>query len=235
VRSEVPLPTANHGKSDPNPSNPTNPTALAGAAAAPIVNIGGPTVCLGPPTRASVAIMARWDNDFAVTVLAGDPLRPKTLEACEADFDRHAKGDDHTWVDFLIYERATLRLIGVTGLRDISATQRSATLGICIGEKDCWGKGYGTEATILLLDYGFSVLGLHNVMLDTFSYNERAIRAYRRAGFREFGRRREAARLGTHVFDVVYMDCLASEFTSPLPSVLPPLEEPLARQEEPSQ
>ncbi len=67
-----------------------------------------------------------------------------------------------------------------------------------------------------MIDYAFTVLGLHNVLLTVFSFNERGIRAYRRAGFKEIGRRREARRLAGCAYDVVYMDCLASEFESPV-------------------
>jgi RimJ/RimL family protein N-acetyltransferase len=63
-----------------------------------------------------------------------------------------------------------------------------------------------------MLEYGFAILGLHNIMLRAYSYNERGLRAYARAGFRLMGRRREAHRLGGRAYDVVYMDCLASEF-----------------------
>jgi RimJ/RimL family protein N-acetyltransferase len=91
-----------------------------------------------------------------------------------------------------------------------------------VGEKDCWNKGYGTETTTLMLDYGFTALGLHNIMLRVFSYNERARRAYLRAGFKEIGRRREARRLAGRAYDVVYMDCLATEFEgSTLKHLLP--------------
>lgn len=85
-----------------------------------------------------------------------------------------------------------------------------------MSEKECWGKGYGTEVAELMLDYGFGGLSLHNIMLRVYSDNERGIRAYTRAGFREIGRRREAHRLGGRAYDVVYMDCLASEFRSPV-------------------
>ena len=96
-------------------------------------------------------------------------------------------------------------------------------MGVGIGEHDCWGKGYGTEATRLILDYAFTVLGLHNVMLRVFSYNERAIRSYRKVGFKEMGRRRQAQRIGGQTYDVVYMDCLATDFTgSVLRQFLPP-------------
>ncbi|HKD77138.1 MAG TPA: GNAT family protein [Ktedonobacterales bacterium] len=129
----------------------------------------------------------------------------------------------HRWNnDFAIYERATMRLIGLVNLRDIDFWRRTAEVGIMIGEQDCWGKGYGTEALYLLLDYAFSALGLHNIMLDTTSYNERALRTYRRVGFREIGRRREACCVGTKRYDVVFMDCLSTEFHSPLAPIITP-------------
>ena len=85
-----------------------------------------------------------------------------------------------------------------------------------IGEKDCWDQGYGTEATRLILDYAFNVLGLHNVMLSVYDYNRRGVRAYEKAGFKVIGRRRQALRLGHKRHDVILMDALATEFESPV-------------------
>jgi RimJ/RimL family protein N-acetyltransferase len=155
--------------------------------------------------------MLRWLNDFEV-LRTMSRVRPMTLEALEGHYDRCSKADDE--VHFTIYERATLRPIGVANLTGIAG--RTATFAIAIGERECWGKGYGTEATRLVLDYGFNALGLHNIMLTVYSYNERGIRAYRRAGFREIGRRRQAVQLGGGLHDLVYMDCLATEFESSL-------------------
>ena len=185
----------------------------------PIINIRGEKVCLGPVHRGIIPLFARWDNDFEVTILAGDPLRPKSREQIEADYINFSKSEDR-WFPMVIYEASTMRAIGATDLRHIDGTHRTAEFGISIGEKDCWSKGYGTETVILMLDYGFSVLGLHNIMLDTFSYNERAIRAYKRAGFREIGRRREATRVAGKAYDLIFMDCLATEFHSPLKPVV---------------
>jgi hypothetical protein len=103
-----------------------------------------------------------------------------------------------------------------TRLGDINPFHATGEPGTLIDETDRWGKGYGTEVTRLMLDYGFTALGLHNIMLTAFSFNERGLRAYTRAGFREIGRRREAFRLGGQAYDVVYMDCLAAEFKSPV-------------------
>jgi RimJ/RimL family protein N-acetyltransferase len=189
-------------------------------APAPIINITGERVCLGPVTREHMRLRARWDNDFEVMTLGSFSIGPHTMEAIEERYERRSKDDPHG-VRFTVYERATLRPIGDAGLRNISHRHRVAEFYIMIGERDAWGKGYGTEVTQLVLSYGFTVLDLHNIMLGTFSFNERAIRAYKRAGFREFGRRRQSLRVGGKLHDMVYMDCLATEFESILPQLLP--------------
>ena len=180
----------------------------------PIVNIEGDKVALGPHRRDLLPLYQRWINDFEVTRTLGVDMRPMTWEAEEAWYDRASRGERD--VLFTIYERATMRAIGNTGLHEIDHHHRTATFGILIGEKDCWGKGYGTETARLMLDYAFTALSLHNILLTVASYNERGIRAYLRAGFREIGRRRESRRMGGQASDTIYMDCLATEFESPV-------------------
>jgi diamine N-acetyltransferase len=80
-------------------------------------------------------------------------------------------------VTFTVYERATARAIGTTTLRSIDHRHRRAEFGIMVGEKDRSGKGCGTETTRLVLDYAFTALALHNVLLTTQSFNERSIGA----------------------------------------------------------
>jgi diamine N-acetyltransferase len=186
----------------------------------PIINIAGVKVALGPFHRGMLQLLNKWDNDFAVSILSGDPLRPVTKERTEARYERDSKEEHRSMIEFIIYEQATLRPIGLTELRNINYRDSTADFGILIGEKDCWGKGFGTEATSLMLDYGFTILGLHNVMLGTYSYNERAIRAYERAGFRIIGRRREAHRWGNKLYDSVIMECLSTEFHNPNKPIL---------------
>src|SRR5215469_609293 len=189
---------------------------------APVVNIIGDTVALGPISDAMIAAWHRWGNDFAVAVLNGSVPHPQTIEVSRGEVERFSN-DDKTRYAFAIYERTTMRLIGFVDLRNINYRQRTAELGIMIGEPDCWGKGFGTETLYLVLDYAFSVLGLHNIMLSLAGYNERALRTYRRVGFREIGRRREICSIGNKFTDAVFMDCLSTEFHSPLaPIVTPP-------------
>jgi RimJ/RimL family protein N-acetyltransferase len=83
---------------------------------------------------------------------------------------------------------------------------------ISIGEADAWGQGYGTEATQMMLELAFERIGLHRVGLSVFSFNERAIRSYRKAGFRLEGRAREAIVRDGEPFDELGMGILASEW-----------------------
>ena len=180
----------------------------------PPVNVVGDRVALGPLRRDLLPLYQRWINDFATTRTLAIPSGPMTWEQEEAWFNRAATAEAD--VTFTIYERATWRPIGNTGLHAVGYRHRTAEIGILIGEADCRGKGYGTETVRLLLDYGFTALGLHNVMLRVFAYNLAGQRAYQKAGLREFGRRRQAQFMGGRLWDVIYMECLAGEFVSPV-------------------
>ena len=68
-------------------------------------------------------------------------------------------------------------------VRDIDMEHKKAEYGVFIGETDCYGKGYGTEAAELMCEYAFSYLGLHKLMLRVYAENERAIKSYEKAGF----------------------------------------------------
>lgn len=189
---------------------------LAGLAALakpePVMSIKGEKVLLGPPSREIVPLLVKWENDLELSLQSGDAARPQSQEAVEETWG-HLFKPREDGVSFIVYERETLRPIGLAGMRDINMAHRTAEFGISIGEADCRGKGYGTEATRLVLDYAFTILGLHNVWLRVYDYNEAGVRAYLRAGFREIGRRRESHRIGTHAYDEILMDCLATEFS----------------------
>jgi diamine N-acetyltransferase len=102
--------------------------------------------------------------------------------------------------------------IGNCGLIDIDWQNRKAELGIHIGEKDFWDKGYGTKAMLLLLKHGFENLNLHRLWLRVFETNQRAIHAYEKAGFTMEGKFREAQYLEGKYVDVMIMSMLKSEW-----------------------
>lgn len=177
---------------------------------APVVNVVGEKVALGPMLRELSATYQRWFHDFDVlTTYATDGLRPLT-RAVEGE--RYELPSRHDHLSFTVYEKEAWRPIGLTNLYDVDRFNRTAQFGIVIGEKEFWGKGHGVEATRLVLDYGFAGLGLNSILLAVFGFNEQAIGAYIQAGFRAVGRWREAHRFAGHSYDVIFMDCLAADF-----------------------
>ncbi len=179
----------------------------------PVLNIVGELVALGPLRRDLVPLFCRWRNDFRAMRFFDVPL-PETVEHQLARFDDAVKAKDRA--HFTLYERTGMRPIGDAGLFGIDHVNQTAEFGIFIGEPECWGKGYGTETARLVLDYGFTALGLHNIWLTVDEVNRGARRAYEKAGFKESGRRREAVRQGQRRWDLIEMDCLAREFVSPI-------------------
>lgn len=176
----------------------------------PIYNIVGKLVALGPLRRDLLPVYRRWINNFeTVRNLAVSPV-PMTEESEMAWFEEAARNRPGAY--FTIYERTTARPIGNISL-GFDHRHREGNFGIMIGEPECRGKGYGTEATRLLLDYAFTTQGLHNVMLTVYEYNAAGLRCYEKAGFREFGRRRECHYMGGRLWDAVYMECLAPDST----------------------
>jgi RimJ/RimL family protein N-acetyltransferase len=103
-------------------------------------------------------------------------------------------------------------LVGNIGLHKISRTHRNAELGIFIGDKSCWSKGYGTEALKLVIKYGFNQLNLHRIYLDVFDFNTRAMRTYEKAGFKKEGIYREHYYRNGKYCDVFFMGILKSEW-----------------------
>jgi len=180
---------------------------------APVINVRGERVALGPMRRELLPTYLRWFNEPTTLRTLNHP-RQTTLEELTDSFD--ALMVDPASETFTIYAIEGWRPIGNCGLKHIDFRNRTAEFEIVVGETDARGKGYGTEATRLGLDHAFTVLGLRNVMLKVYDFNQPGIHAYQKAGFTEFGRRRQAVEMNGGVYDVVYMECLRAEFESPV-------------------
>ncbi|MFN8591609.1 MAG: GNAT family protein [Thermomicrobiales bacterium] len=180
----------------------------------PIYNVEGELVALGPLRRDQIPTFLTWMNDFATTRMLAVQPKPHSVERETAWFESAATSDDGFF--FAIYERSSRRVIGNCGLVAIKHPHSCAEVGIMIGDPAARGRGYGTEAMRLLLDYAFTVAGLHNVMLRVFEFNAPAQRCYRKVGFKEIGRRRECRWFNGRYWDEIYMDMLADEFESPV-------------------
>jgi RimJ/RimL family protein N-acetyltransferase len=116
---------------------------------------------------------------------------------------------EHT---YSIIDISTNELIGNCGFDSIDHLNQTAGIGIFIGNKKYWNNGFGTEALILLMDYGFKALNLHNIFLNVYSFNERAKKCYEKIGFKIIGRKRESLLRGKERYDNILMDILYNEF-----------------------
>ena len=106
------------------------------------------------------------------------------------------------------------RLIGNSSFHNIFLINRCAEVGIFIGNKDEWGKGYGSETMLLLLKHGFETINLHRIFLRVYEDNHRAIRTYENIGFKHEGRLREDRYYHGEYFDTLIMSVLRSEWLS---------------------
>ena len=145
-----------------------------------------------------------WLNDLEVTVNLQLYNGVINTEHEKSFLDTLSKEHNYSIID-----TAADELIGNCGFMDVDHLNRTAEAGIFIGNKNYWGKGYGTEALSLLIDYGFKALNLHNIQLRVYSFNKRAIRAYEKTGFKQIGIRREALYRNLKWHDIIYMDILS--------------------------
>lgn len=178
----------------------------------PIINIKGTNIGLGPMSRQYLELYTQWVNDFETMSYLAKFVKPMTLESEEDWYTNINKMDDS--INFTVFDLKTFAPIGTVALFKIDHIHKTAELGIMIGDKNYWSKGYGTETVSLITDYGFTCLGLHNIILKVYAFNPRAVRAYEKAGFKVVGKWREAKRIAGKRHDVIIMDALSTDFSS---------------------
>lgn len=131
-------------------------------------------------------------------------------EVLQSYLERIASDDER--VQFVIALKDNDRPIGEIAIMDMDPSNRSGHLRIAIfNEEDC-GQGYGREALLLILDYGFGMMNLNRIELSVYSYNDRAIRAYEKIGFVQEGIQREALYYNHEYHDAIMMSMLAREY-----------------------
>lgn len=170
----------------------------------------GPTVYLRPVERTDAPSFVAWMNDPEVTrfLVARGPINL----AAEEEFIRRA-GESTTDLILGIALRETDRLIGGTGLHHLDHRNRHAMFGISLGDKSTWGKGYGAEATRLMVRHAFETLNLNRVWLHVYEYNARGLRAYEKVGFKLEGRLRQDTFRDGRYWDTLVMGLLRDEWT----------------------
>lgn len=177
----------------------------------------GQKVTLRATAREDLERLWEFHNDIDVELAGGgDPPMPQSFARLQAEFDSQAGKGGRDGMSFAI--EADGKCIGECGLYQVDDTAHTCELGIGIGDKAYWGKGYGREALQLLLNYAFRLRNFRRVYLRVNATNQRAIHAYRACGFVEEGRLRAHVWSNGEYIDLVYMGVLRSEWDASKPS-----------------
>jgi len=152
----------------------------------------------------------RWLNDPEIVHLLGSMRYPFSLGEEERLLQERFTRQSPDYVNLAIDTREGVH-IGSVSLDRVSKENRNAALGIFIGYKEYWGKGYGTDAVRTLLAFAFNEMNLHRVYLHTYEYNERATACYRKLGFVEEGRLRQQRYTQGRYWDEIVMGVLRDE------------------------
>jgi RimJ/RimL family protein N-acetyltransferase len=175
----------------------------------PIKYLVGNKVYLRPFEQTDVEFMHRIvNNDVEVRRLTG-AQNAFSLAQIQDYIDR--QWQDGSRVCFGIVRLEDDQLVGEVVLNEINRNNRSANFRILVAQ-DLTGRGYGTEATCLMLDHGFGMLNLHRVELDVYTINSRAAHVYEKVGFKREGVKRENWYYNHQYYDSIVMSILEHEF-----------------------
>ena len=171
----------------------------------------GRRVRLRPLERADLPRYQELFSEPEISLLYGGLGVPENLAKLQRRYDAGEYDTTDRFVLLVIEAEGTL--IGAMQLRNTeNLPSRAATFGIIIGDPAYLDRGYGTEASTLLLDYTFAVLGYHKINLDLFEYNARAQAMYEKLGFVVEGRRRENHWTRGRFWDDILMGITAEEW-----------------------
>ncbi|MFF3013428.1 GNAT family N-acetyltransferase [Streptomyces sp. NPDC057939] len=169
----------------------------------------GERALLRPFTEADAITMAGIIEDPEVVRYTFEPSDEFTLEGLRAWYG--SRSDQTDRLDLAVTDRTTGLLVGEVVLHDWNPYARSCSFRTLIGPQGR-GRGLGTEATRLIVAYGFERIGLHRIQLEVYSHNHRARRVYEKVGFVEEGTRRQVQLRDGAWLDEKMMSILSHEW-----------------------
>ena len=171
----------------------------------------GKKIRLTAVNKEDLPTIASWYEDSVFSrMFDATPAIPKS----RVDLEQWLEGRQREKYDFLFAIRPldNERLIGYIELDGILWPHQNGWLSIGLGDKESWGQGNGREAMELILNFTFHELNLHRIQLTVFSYNDRAIKLYKRLGFKQEGVYREHILRDGKRFDMILFGLLAREW-----------------------
>lgn len=169
----------------------------------------GEKIYLRPFEHSDLEHLRGWYNDPELRGLIC-VTEPYSAAKAEQWYENLCKDDNRIW--FAIALKENDRVVGECGLLRMFSPWRTTDLTMIVGEREARGKGYGTEAIRLLLDYAFGYLGFHRVSIGVAGFNDAAIRFYEKNGFKREGIERDGYYYNHRFFDFVMMGILEDEY-----------------------
>ncbi len=156
---------------------------------------------------------ARWNQDSEyLRLLDANAAHQVSAKKISEWIEKEQEKDPPSEYLFGVRTLADDRLVGFIDLEGAMFPHGDAFVGIGIGQRDFWGKGYGTDAMQVILRYAFQELNLRRVSLNTFGYNRRAIRSYEKVGFTGEGQLRNFLHREGQRWDLIFMGILREEW-----------------------
>ena len=169
----------------------------------------GKRVNLRPLVRGDLVYLRKWLGDAEIRGLIGEVASMSKAES--EKFLEKVRGDTaRAW--FMVVVKENNKVIGEAGLLRMDRAWHTTDISVIIWEREEWGKGYGTEAVLLLLDHAFRHLDFHRAAVGVVGFNERALRFWAKIGFKKEGVQRDGYYYDGKYHDFVLMSILEDEF-----------------------
>ena len=168
----------------------------------------GSKVILRPGADSDIYYLLRWYNDGELNRLAGWSSTRVTPDKLRYNIARSFGYDPMN----LMIDNEEGIPIGTIQLYNFNEQDKSCKLGIRIGDRNYWSKGYGEDAVKTLLEYAFMKIDIFRVTLKVYEYNERAVKCYLKCGFQNEGRTRQSAYIDGKFYDEIIMGILKSDY-----------------------
>lgn len=167
--------------------------------------ISGGKVILRPLEKQDLARSLQWLTDPLINKYLSQSFIKLTAEQEKEWFDYIQ--DSHRDIVFAILDKKAGYHIGNCALHKIDKSENSCELGIVIGEKEYWDKGFGTDSIRILVDFALKELRLLKIRLNVYTYNHRAIRTYSKCSFKQI-----RILKNNHFYNGRYWDTLIMEY-----------------------
>ena len=149
-----------------------------------------------------------WMNNPETIQYVESRFFPNSMESLQEYVKKVLGNKDNIFLAIVLKEKH--KHIGNIKMGPINWVHRLADIGVILGEKDSWGKGYASEAISLLAEYAFKNLNLHKLTAGCYEPNQGSLKTFRKAGFEIEGKRKKHAFFNGEYVDVILLGRICS-------------------------